>query len=321
MREEVTLFSRNVFSYFIFFIIIIATVYFFYGEFTKNWEIFHNYQFIIKPIYIIISFSITVSALVTDTLILHICINRNIGKKKLSFLTNATILNTSNILKYIPGRIWGCAAQILWFSKRGMPKAKILYVNFICSICAIIVSIFLGIVYVTYYSPGMGFKIEIILLVFITLDLLFILWNPTLINCFIRIVNIRFNKNIQPVYTSKFLLFGIQLLYLIQWNLIGLGGYFLAQGIGLKIAFTDFYAILASMSLSWAIGYLTVIMPGGLGIRESVMYLMLNNVTSVQTSLIIPIATRLLHLLVELSLGFIGFLLAIKYRTFSATTD
>ncbi len=312
----VRLFNKNV-SYFLSLAVIIVVVYFFYREFKSSWEVLHNYQFSIKLNYIIISFVITSIAFLLDAFILQICINKYIGKKNISFLTSVVVLNISNVFKYIPGLIWGYTAQILWFSKKGISKYEVLYANFICSISAIIVAIFLGIMYSRDYFPIMGFKSEVILLVLLILDLLFIFCNSTLTNFLIRVINRSFNRGIQILDTPKFLLISIQMIYLIQWNLLGLGGYFLAQGIGLEISFTHFYALLASMSLSWVIGYLSVITPGGLGVREGIMYLMLNQVTDVQTSLILPIATRFLYLLVELSLGCIGFLLAVQFRIFS----
>ena len=310
------LFNKKV-SYFLSLAVIIVVAYFFYREFKSNWETLHNYQFSIKLNYIIISFVTTSIAFLIEAFIFNICINQYVERKNITFLTSVVILNTSNIFKYIPGLIWGYTAQILWFSKKGIAKYKILYANFIYSLSAIIVAIFLAIIYSRYYFPIMGFKSEAIFLAFLILDLLFIFCNSTLTNFFIRIINRGFNREIQTLHTQKFLLISMQMVYLIQWNLAGLGGYFLAQGIGLDISFTHFYALLASMSLSWAIGYLSVITPGGLGVREGIMYLMLNQVTDVQTALIMPIATRFLYLLVELALGCIGFLLAVKFRIFS----
>ena len=316
----VRLFKKKV-SYFLSLAVIIVVAYFFYREFKSNWEVLHNYQFSIKLNYIIISFVLISIAFLIDAFIFQICINKYVERKKVSFLTSVVILSTSNLFKYIPGLIWGYTAQILWFSKKGIAKYKILYANFIYSISAIIVAIFLGIMPARYYFPIMGFKSEVILLILLILDLLFIFCNSTLTNFLIRVLNRGFNREIQILHTPKFLLIGIQIIYLIQWNLVGLGGYFLAQGIGLEISFTNFYALLASMSLSWVVGYLSVITPGGLGVREGIMYVMLNHVTDVQTSLIMPIATRFLYLLVELVLGCIGFLLAVKFRIFSDTLN
>ncbi len=99
---------------------------------------------------------------------------------------------------------------------------------------------------------------------------------------------------------------------------MGFGGYFLAKGIGLDIAFTSIFALLASMSLSWLIGYFAVITPGGLGVREGVMLLMLNNVVNVQIALIFPLLSRLMYLVAEALLGLMALSLGIKFNVFSS---
>jgi uncharacterized membrane protein YbhN (UPF0104 family) len=307
---------KNPFMYLLISIAVIAVGYFFCGELKKNWDIIYNYKPVIKWPYIAVSFFVTVIAFLTDSLLFHLCIHEYIKKKNISFLTSISIFNMSNIFKYIPGRIWGYIAQVLWFSKQGIPQSKLLYVNFICFASVLFVSIFLGIVYVFCYFPTIASESKIILLVFLILDLSFVFWHTKLINFLIKIIQNFLCNEMQVSYTPRSLLIGMQMIYLVQWCLTGLGGYFLAQGIGLEVSFTNFYAILASMSISWVIGYVSVITPGGLGIREGVMYLMLNNITDIQISFFMPIATRILHFLVELLLGFVGMLLAIKFGVF-----
>src|SRR5713101_1388742 len=188
LENIVRLFNKKAFFYFLFLTVIMVIVYFFYREFKSNLEALHNYQFIIKLNYIIIAFFITFIAFLVDTLVLHICIHKYEERKKISFLTSLVILNTSNFLKYIPGLIWGYTTQVLFFSKKGISTYKVLYANFICSISVVIVSIFLGIMYIIYF-PIMGFKSEVVLLVFLILDLFFIFCNSTLTHFLIRIIN------------------------------------------------------------------------------------------------------------------------------------
>ena len=111
----------------------------------------------------------------------------------------------------------------------------------------------------------MRFGSGLILTAFFILDAIFIFYNSTLVNFFIRIVNSYFGREIQTLQTPKYLLISIQLAYFIQWNLIGLGGYFLAQGVGLEVSFASFYAILTSMSFSWVIGYRSYSYTGRIG--------------------------------------------------------
>jgi uncharacterized membrane protein YbhN (UPF0104 family) len=99
---------------------------------------------------------------------------------------------------------------------------------------------------------------------------------------------------------------------------MGLGGYFLAKGIGLTVGFSSIFALLASMSLSWVVGYIAVISPGGLGIREGVMLLMLQGVVDTQTALIFPLLSRFMYLIAEALLGFSALALGIKYDIFSS---
>jgi len=320
IKNKFIYFYRTIFMYFILSMAIIVSGYFFYGELKNSWDIIRSYKPIIKVVYIIVAFFVTLLAFLTDSFLFHICLNEHTEKKKISFLISAIIFNTSNIFKYIPGRIWGYTAQALWFSKKGIPQSKLLYVNFLCFFSVLFVSIFLGILYIAGYFLIMASTGKIILLAFLALDLFFVFWHSKLINFLIRIMKNFLHNEIQIPHMPKSLLIGMQITYLVQWNLIGLGGYFLAQGIGLEVSFADFYAILASMSISWVVGYLSIITPAGLGIREGVMYLMLNHITNVNISLLMPISTRILHILVEVLLGFIGLLLAIKFRIFSETS-
>jgi uncharacterized membrane protein YbhN (UPF0104 family) len=78
------------------------------------------------------------------------------------------------------------------------------------------------------------------------------------------------------------------------------------------------FAILASMSISWFIGSLAIISPGGLGIREGTMLLMLNNIVNIQTALIFPILSRVMYLVAEALLGLAALALGIKYKIFSS---
>jgi uncharacterized membrane protein YbhN (UPF0104 family) len=97
-----------------------------------------------------------------------------------------------------------------------------------------------------------------------------------------------------------------------------LSGYFLAEGLGLHIQAAELFAVLASMSLSWVVGYLALITPGGLGVREGTMLVMLNNVMNMQTALLFPILSRLLYLTAEALLGGAALFLGLKYDIFSS---
>ena len=148
-------------------------------------------------------------------------------------------------------------------------------------------------------------------------DFAFIMWNTSIINWLIIKINKFFMREIQPIKIEKWLILYIQFLYLVAWIPPGISAYFLAKGIGLDVAFSDVFALISSMSVSWIIGYIAIFTPGGLGIREGIMFLMLKQFSNVKTALILPIATRLIYIIIELLLGLIGILAGMKYGYFS----
>jgi uncharacterized membrane protein YbhN (UPF0104 family) len=239
-------------------------------------------------------------------------------KKKLGFLESIAFVNTSNLFKYIPGRLWAYTVQIALMAKKNIAKSLVLYVNFVCLLCVIIVSIIYGSYYFLFYLKILPMPISILLFGSLILaDFAFIMWNTSIINWLIIKINKFFMREIQPIKIEKWLILYIQFLYLVAWIPPGISAYFLAKGIGLDVAFSDVFALISSMSVSWIIGYIAIFTPGGLGIREGIMFLMLKQFSNVKTALILPIATRLIYIIIELLLGLIGILAGMKYGYFS----
>jgi hypothetical protein len=238
-------------------------------------------------------------------------------KKKLGFLESIAFVNTSNLFKYIPGRLWAYTVQIALMAKKNIAKSLVLYVNFVCLLCVIIVSTIYGLYYLLFYLKILPMPISILLFGFLILaDFAFIVWNTNIINWLIIKINKFFMRDIQPIKIEKWLILYIQFLYLIAWIPPGISAYFLAKGIGLDVAFSDVLALVSSMSVSWIIGYIAIFTPSGLGVREGIMFLMLKQFSNVKTALILPLATRLVCIIIELLLGIIGILLGIKYGYF-----
>lgn len=251
-----------------------------------------------------------------ETYIWQICMNHYL-KKKLGFLESIAFVNTSNLFKYIPGRLWAYTVQISLLAKKDIAKSLVLYVNFVCFLCVIMVSTIYGLYYLLFYLKILPMPISILLFgLLILVDFAIIIWNTSVINWLIIKINKFFKREVQPIKIEKWLILYIQFLYLVAWIPTGIAAYFLAKGIGLDIASSDMFALISSMSVSWIIGYITIFTPGGLGVREGIMFLMLNQFSNVKTALILPLAIRLIYIIIELLLGIIGILAGMKYGYF-----
>jgi len=300
-------------------LIILLICYFYFIEVKKNWTSLQDFQFVFNTYYLIISLSFYLFSYVLETFIWQTCINRHLGRHELNLTRSIAVVNASGLLKYVPGRIWTYTAQLLWLEKYNISKSLVLYVNLICIAGSIIVSLYLSLIYLAMYTNILGAVLLVVLFTALILfNIAYIAWNSSLMNKLIVVINRLFKREIQPLSESRSLILLIQLIYVFSWTLMGAGGYFLAEGVGLEVPLTDIFAILAAMSLSWLIGYFAVFSPGGLGIREGFMLLMLNGVTNTATALIFPVISRLMYLIAEGFLGIAAILFGFRHDVFSS---
>ena len=300
-------------------LIILLIGYFYSVEVRKNWTTLQDFKFVINIYYLTISLFLYLLSYLLETYIWQVCINKHLGRHELNFSQSIAVVNASGLLKYLPGRVWTYTAQILWLKKYGVSRPVILYVNLICMIGSVTVSLYLGLIYIALYTTLMrSATIVLTLSVLILINIGYIKWNSLVINKFIGLAGKLLNKEIEPLHDSKILIVFIQGIYICSWFLMGIGSYFLAKGIGLNILFAHMFAVLASMCLSWMAGYFAVIVPGGIGVREGIMLLMLQNIVTAQTALIFPILSRLLYMIAEVFLGILAILIGIKYKVFSS---
>jgi glycosyltransferase 2 family protein len=307
---------KKILQYLLALIVIVAVVYFFYLEFKKNWDAIKAYHFVINFYYIVASIFAIMIAFLMDTYIWQICMN-NYLQKKLNFCESMALYNTTAMLKYIPGKIWTYTAQIVLMSSKGISKAVLIYINLICFICLTFVSAIYALYYYLFYLQMAPWVISILIFILlIALDFVFVIWNTSIINYLIIPINRIFKSKIHPIKIKKLLLIYLQLLYLLGYVPLGIGMYFLAKGIGMEITFSSILPIIATLSVSLVLGYIAFFSPGGLGIREGTMFVMLKQFSNVEIALIIPIAMRLIYIIIELLLGIIGILVGMKYGYF-----
>jgi uncharacterized membrane protein YbhN (UPF0104 family) len=201
-----------------------------------------------------------------------------------------------------------------WLVKAGFSKSLIVYVNLINLSISIITSLIVGLGYLLF-SPGI-FPFMVIfslLLILVLFDVFFIIFNSSVTNGMISLFNRMFHRDIKYFDISHRLLIDLHLVHFLAAFCFGIGAYLLCNGIGFVVAPGKILLVMSSLLISDVIGFLAVIVPGGLGVREGVMYLMLNNVSTGALSLILPIASRIVNMVVDVVLGTTAFALLRKF--------
>jgi glycosyltransferase 2 family protein len=245
----------------------------------------------------------------------------NYLQEKLNFTESFTLYCTSAIFKYIPGKIWTYAAQVALMSSKGISNMVLLYINIVSFICFTFVSIIFALYYYLICVRIVTWEISVsIFILLIALDFVFVIWNTSIINYLIIPINRLFKVEIQAIKTKKIMFIYAQIFYFLAYIFLGMAMYLFAKGINMEIPFSNIFAIMATISISTISGMIAFFSMGGLGVREGVMFLMLKQFSNVETSLILPIAARLLCVIVELFMGVIGIIIGIKYGYFPELT-
>lgn len=290
--------------------IILSVVFFFYKAFSANWANVQSYTPNLNYLFIVLSFISILSTYLLTTYAWFLILNSLSSNVKITFSECVATVNTSSLIKYIPGKVWSYALQMYWLAKKGFSKSLILYVNMITVFITLITALILGLGYLIFSASAFSATVSIASFVILILfDVAFIKYNSTIFNNTITVINKLFKREIKYFDTSKKVLIYLHVINIVAAFCYGMGAYLACIGIGIEVAHRDMFTVMASMIISDVIGFLAIIVPGGLGVREGVMYLLLNGVSSGPLALILPIATRIVIMLVDISLGTIGFII------------
>lgn len=286
-----------------------AVSFFFFREFQKNLVNIQAFNLKLDLRFILLSFAAVVVNYLLTTYAWFLTLN-SLSGHKIAFLEGVATVNTSNLMKYVPGKVWSYALQMYWMADAGFSKSLILYVNIINLCSTLITSMILALSYLVF-SPGIFPRSLTLYLLgaLLVFDFLFIKYNSRAFKWFIGALNRIFKRDIGYYETPVKLLCYLQVINFVGAFCFGLGAFLLCFGIGFDIDSNKVLLIMSSLVIADVIGFVAFIVPGGLGVREGVMYLMLHDVSIPALAIILPIATRIVSMFADISLGAIGILL------------
>lgn len=299
-RSRIVLIAKSVVALLIFY----CVGYFFLDEFRKSRIFLDNFEINFSFSYLIIAFILCFFSYIADVVIWRLFICEQVDCENITYKEIFSVIFSTNFLKYIPGRVWTVAAQAILLKKYNIKKLYILYINFLCMFELLLFSLYCLLIYVFIYTDMIFVNVFYVL--FFSIVLVNILYNvhcTFFSNKIISFVGRIAKIEMGIITVSARIMIVIQAVFLVSWLLVGLASLSLAKGIGLQVVLADFFPVVASMASSWLAGYMVFFAPGGLGIREGMMLLMLKPAVDVPMALLLPIVTRVLFLLVEAFLG------------------
>jgi len=291
------------------FLLLFAISFFFYREFQKNWLYIHSFDFNINVIYISMAFLAVAITYIINTYCWFYTVN-SMSKCKIRFVDSFAVFNTCYLTKYIPGKVWSLAIQMYCLKKYGLSKSLVLYINIITLYISIVASLTLGISYLFFTSSVIPLSVTVpSLIILIISQIIFIKYGSIVFNRLLIYLNKLLKLDIQYFEAPLKLFIHLHIVYLFASLTFGMAAYLLCSGIGFQVPDGNKFSVMSSMLISEVVGVLAIIVPSGLGIREGAMYLQLKSHLPDTISLILPLASRLVNMLVDISFGTIGLIL------------
>lgn len=101
--------------------------------------------------------------------------------------------------------------------------------------------------------------------------------------------------------------------YLLLWAFLGIAFFLFIKSLTL-VSTSQLPVVTGTYAVAWSIGFLSIITPSGLGVREGILSLLLTSVLPPATAMLVALLSRLWTLGAELLLGGIAFGIYFRQR-------
>jgi uncharacterized membrane protein YbhN (UPF0104 family) len=297
-------------------VIIGLVAYFFTTEFKKNWQdilamnLRLNFPLLAGSVFFMLV------AYLGNTATWRYLINSfHPELPPISIKESVAIVNTTQLAKYIPGKVWSYAVQIYWLSKRGYPKSNVFFINLVATLSTLMAASAVGIIMLSLTldkvsKTGTLVVIGIVILAYSV----FILFHTPILNILIKLAAKLLKKEISYVKISLTSILLTQVYYISSNLFFCFGGYLLCYALGITDDFHVIVCVVGSLLVGDVVGFVVLVTPGGLGVREIMMAFIISGMAaaSKEVAIVVPIATRLLTMSVDIALGITAFFLGQK---------
>jgi uncharacterized membrane protein YbhN (UPF0104 family) len=240
-------------------------------------------------------------------------------KTKINFIQCLGIYNSTQLAKYIPGKIWGYLLQAGVLKQFGINKSTTIYLNILLSLLYVLYSLALGLFFILYYLGTGTIFSSVAVLGLVSAILMYFQYNATgSLSIFLEKLSAVFKKEIRIYKIDKASFIQINVIMFFSVVFFGLSGFASAMAIGTQFNSDLILPVSSAMAFADAIGFLVLIAPGGIGVREVILFAMLDVLGVGVTAVFIPIAARLANMFADLLLGSIG-LISLYHQNNRAT--
>ncbi len=218
---------------------------------------------------------------------------------RFSFTNAFQILYISNLAKYIPGRIWQLSSAIYFLYRSGIPPEEAAAISLLAQLTTIVAGTMIALSALAFWLNALNEGVIVLAsgILFALSLMVFILFPSWWIATLNRTFQLLKRPPLQLNYSRRLILKYI-LLYLGAWLILGSAFFALVLSL-YPVAWSLLPLVIAAFVLAYLFGYLVIFVPGGLGIRESILVLTLSFILPVSVATAAALLSRVLFSLVE----------------------
>jgi len=260
---------------------------------VENWSTLkgHHWQFDIKML--ILSSVLLWFAFLSAISMLHLAFKR-IAKTKISLIQLFRVFNIANLGRYLPGKIWNILGMYYLVGEYGISKKQTTLAILASEISYKGSALLIGICYFIF-SPLYRQYLPI-MIALLACSLIFI--HPKTIDKFVNYGLRLFKKPAIEINFSYRTILIFFLLYINVWMIYSLAFYVFVNSLTSleSINIIQFFTILP---LCWVVGYIMIFAPGGIGVREGMLVIILGEFLPAEIALVIAVFQRIWFSIVE----------------------
>jgi len=291
---------------FLSYIIVIVIFGIIFRQLYLSWGELAQYQWEIDVLLLIFSIVLIVVYFVLISLGWH-QLMRYLGIRNLRRIQAIKIRTVSDLGRFLPGKIWLILGRVYLCKKKGICEAKTTLSTFL-EIAINIVAALIVFLIALPYIPGVP-SYTFYGLVFIPVFLIGL--HPKIFKPVFEWGLKLLNKPYDDLEITYVQILYLLLLFTLFWFFAGISLFFLTFSI-YPISINLFLPLIGIFCISWVLGFLFFISPGGLGIREGILAILFALVLPTPIALILAIFTRIWMLGGELITALIFWKVKIK---------
>ncbi len=267
-------------------VVVTAIFYFLIAYLVRNWQKIPFDSLHFNTANLIISFGFL---LVNFLLFINgwKLIMRRLGSA-LNFATAFWIISLSQVAKYVPGGIWFALGRVYLGRAKDL-KADAIAISVVIetalTFLACILLLFLSLIFAGKLSAQRTWLVIPAFLVFL------VLMQPSVLNWFLGIALKIFRRPAVTLDMSYRQLLELSIYFIGFLVAQLLGFYFLINSI-YAVNISKIFELSAAYLISWMSGFVVVFAPGGLGVREGMMTLLLSPILPVPLAIAISFLSR-----------------------------